>query len=335
MPIIDVVLVAAAQTRLHFLLPLAVPHLDRVGRHPYLHVLADQPRRHRVDVPFDADRAARLHAHLHDAERLLSTRRQRMQVLAFVDELLRSRLVPSRAHIVQKGHIGFLAGKVVTATQEQRLLHRLLEAIVTLLSIAVLVTLAGVDRLRLHSVVRHQRLVPACELLGARILHRQAHTVGAMLNRYTAQGPHRILEARAETLEALGETERDVLPVRVGQDEVIHQMRERLALDGHAQLRHVREVRGAELTGPMLLGEEHLLGRPVCCPPLLDVPLQGAELALGEATGMPTLHLLEEGLGLPASGLFEQLDNLAPNVRERVCARPPVARRRAGLPLRR
>jgi hypothetical protein len=258
-----------------------------------------------------------------------------MQVLAFVDELLRSRLVPSRAHLVQENHIGFLAGKVVAATQEQGLLHRLFEAIVALLGVAVLVALAGVDRLWLHVVVRHQCLVAACELLGAGILDRQAHTVGAMLNRYTAQGPHRVLEARAETLETLGEAERDVLPVRVRQDEVVHQVRERLALDGHTQLRHVREVRGAELTGPMLLGEEHLLGRPVCCPPLLDVPLQGAELALGEATGMPTLHLLEEGLGLPASGLFEQLDNLAPNVRERVCARPPVARRRVGLPLRR
>jgi hypothetical protein len=221
----------------------------------------------------------------------------------------------------------------VAAAQEQGLLHRLLETVMALLGVAVLVTLAGVDRLRLHAVVRHQGLVTTRELLAAGILHRQAHAVGAMLNRHAAQRPHRVLETRAEALEALGEAKRDVLPVRVRQDEVVDQVRERLALDGHAQLRHVREVRGAKLTGQMLLGKEHLLVWPVRRPPLLDVPLQGAELSIREATGMTALHLLEKGLGLPASGLFEQFENLAPNVGEGVFARPPVPQRRFGLPL--
>jgi hypothetical protein len=66
------------QTRLHFLLPLAVPHLDRVGIHAHFDNLADQSRWHRVDVPLDGDRAARLHADLHGAKRLLPPRRQRM-----------------------------------------------------------------------------------------------------------------------------------------------------------------------------------------------------------------------------------------------------------------
>ena len=204
---------------------------------------------------------------------------------------------------------------------------------VTLLGVAVLVTLAGVDRLRLHAVVRHQCLVSACELLAAGVLHRQTHAVRAMLHRHAAQRPHRVLESRAETLEALGEAERDVLPVRVRQDEVVDQVRERLALDGHAQLRHVREVRGAELTGQMLLGEEHLLVRTVRRQPVLDAPLQGAELPVGEAARMPTLQFLEEGLGLPAGCSSQQLGDLPPDLSKRIFAGPPIAQRRCRPPL--
>ena len=264
---------AATQSRQHFLLPLAVPHLDRVGIHPYFHPLADQPGRHRVDVPLHGDGAARLHSHPQPAKRFLPLRRQRMQVLAFVDELLRSRLIPSRAHVVQESHVGFLAGKVVAATQEQGLLHRPLEAMVALLDVAVLVTLAGVDRLRPDFIVSHQGAIALRELLGAGGLHRQAHAVGAMLRRHAAQSPDRVLEARTEALEALGEAERDVLPVRVRQHEVVDQVRERLTRDGHAQLGHVREVGGTEPAGRMLLGEKHLLGRSVRCQPMLDVSL--------------------------------------------------------------
>jgi hypothetical protein len=117
-PIIDVVLGPAAQTRHHLLLPLAVPHLDRVGIHPHFHLLIDQPGRHRVGVPLHGDRAARLHPHRQAPERLLSPGRQRIQRSAFVHETLRSRLVPLRTHFVQEGHVGFLAVKVMAAAQE-------------------------------------------------------------------------------------------------------------------------------------------------------------------------------------------------------------------------
>jgi hypothetical protein len=44
---------------------------------------------------------------------------------------------------------------------------------------------------------------------------------------------------------------------------MVHQMRERLPLNGHAQLVQVTEVRGAQPARLMHLGEEHFLGRPV------------------------------------------------------------------------
>jgi hypothetical protein len=177
--------------------------------------------------------------------------------------------------------------------------------VVALLDVAVLVTLAGVDGLRLHFVVGHQSAVTRRELLGAGGLHRQAHAVGAMHRRHAAQGPDRVLETGAEALEALREAERDVLPVRVCQHEVVDQVRQRLALDRHAQLGHVREVGSAEPARRMVLGEEHLLVRPVRRPPVLDVTLQGAQLSVPEAARMPALQLLEQGLGLPAGRLFE------------------------------
>jgi hypothetical protein len=121
----------------------------------------------------------------------------------------------------------------------------------------------------------------------------------------------------------------------VRQDEVIGQVRERLALDGHAQLGHVREVRGAEPTGRMVLGEEHLLVGTAGRAPMLNAPLQSTELSIGEAAGMPALHLLEESLGFPARCCLEQLDDFGPYVGERILASPPVPRRRLRLPLRR
>lgn len=335
MPIVDVVPGPAAQARQHVLLPLAVPHLDRVGIHPYLHPLADQPGRHRVGVPVHADDAARLHPDRQAAERFLPSRRQRLQGSTVVDEPLRPRLVPSLAHLMQECRVRFRAGKIVAAAQQQGLLHRPLEPVVALLGVAVLVTLAGVDRLWLHLVVGHQRGIAARELLGAGGLHGQAHAVAPVVGGHAAQGPDRVLEAGAETLEALGETNGDVLPVRVRQHEVVDQVREWLALDGHAQLGHVREVGRPEPARRVVLGEEHLLVGTMRRPPLLDPALQGAELAVREPARVPPPQLLEQGFGLPPGRLFEQFDDLTPHVSERVGARPPVTGRRVGPPLRR
>src|SRR5207302_10877245 len=101
------------------------------------------------------------------------------------------------------------------------------------------------------------------------------HPVGAVHGRDAAQLPHGVLEALAEALEALGETERDTLPVGVSEDEVVEHVLKRGALDGNAQAVRVGEVRSAELSGLMELGEEDLPGRPRGGPPLLDAALQG------------------------------------------------------------
>lgn len=334
-PVVDAVLVPALQARLNFLLSWTAPHFDRVGMDPHLHPLADQPGRHRVDVALDRDRAARLHAHAHLPKRLQPPRRQCIQIIAFVMECLLSLGIAAIAQRAQERHIGFLARKIVAAAQEQRLLDRPLEAVMALLAIAVLVTRVGIDRLRPHSVVRHQRLIAAREELRPRSLHRQRHAIAAMTSRHAAQRPHRILEPFAKTLEALGETERHVLPVRMRQHEVVDQVLERLAVDGHAQLGHVREVGSTELARRMLLREEDLLVGPTPRLPFVDAPLQGPQLPVGESAWMAPLQFFEERLGLPARSRFEQLFDFVPHVRERIGTRPPGPRRRRLHPLRR
>ena len=65
-----------------------------------------------------------------------------------------------------------------------------------------------------------------------------------------------------------------------------------------AEVVHAGEVRGAQPPGLVDLSEEDLLGRPFEGPPLFDLPLQGAELAVGEPPREAALQVLEEGLGL-------------------------------------
>ena len=251
--------------------------------------------------------------------------------------LFKTLLLPALrlAHFPQEGHVRFPARKVAAAAQQQRLGHRSFEAVMALLGVAVLVTLSRIDRLRPDLVVRHHRLITTREKLRTRRLHRQAHPIAAMLDRHAAQRPHCVLKAFAEALETLREAERHVLPVRVRQHEVIDQMRERFAVDRHAQIGHVREVRGAQPARHVLLREEDLLVRPARGPPLFDPPLQGPQLLLGESTRMPPLQFLEERLGFPARTLFEQCLDFAPDVGERIFAGPLRPRACLRRPLRR
>jgi hypothetical protein len=66
--------------------------------------------------------------------------------------------------LTQKLGVRLPADEVAAAPQQQRLVHRLLEAAVALLDIPILVGVVGLDLLPCQSVVGQQRLVPAGEL---------------------------------------------------------------------------------------------------------------------------------------------------------------------------
>jgi hypothetical protein len=142
--------------------------------------------------------------------------------------------------------------------------------------------------------------------------------------RHAAEFPQGVLQPLAEALVALREAHRSCLPVGVGQHEMVDQVGERTPVDRHAQLRAVGEVAGGQAAGMMYLGEEDFPGRATLGPPPLQPPLQGTQLTVGEATGMTTPQVVEEGLRLESGLGLEQLLQFEPELGEGIGASPPV-----------
>jgi hypothetical protein len=326
-PVRDAVLAPAAQARQRLDVLLRVPHLQPLGVQAHLDPLADQPAGHGVGVAAHMDRAARVHAHSHALARLQPPRRQRPQQRHLLCQTPLPPPVALREQAPQELLIGGAAAEVPAAAQQQRLLQRPLELAVALLDVAVLVRPRRVDGLALQAVVPQQRLVAGRERRRALGPRRDGcgQPIGAMQLWHAAQRGQGVLQALAEALETLGEADRARLPVGVGQHEVVDQVRQRLAPDGDAQVGGVREVAGAQPARMMDLAEEHLPGTAVQGPPALDVPLQGAQLAVGEAPGEAALQVVEQGLGLQAGVQTQLLFELRPDLGEGVGPRAIVA----------
>jgi hypothetical protein len=326
-PVGDPVLTAAPQARhpLHHL--LRVPHLHVLGVQPDLDPLADQPAGHRVRVPPHVDCAPRIHPRLDAACRLEPTRRQRTQVLHLLGLLRTSIRVQLAEQIPEVVLVRLAAEEVPAGPEHQLLIERLFEPPVPLLHVPVLVAVPGLDRLPLQTVVPQQRLVPLGELRTRRAWWDSGgEPVGAVDGGHATEFRQRVLQSVGQRLERLGEADRPGLPVRVRQDEVVDQVVERLAVDGHPQVGHVGEVGGAQTAGRVDLGEEHLLGRPLGGPPRLDPPLEGAELPVREHTRMLPLELPEEGQRLQPRVEGQPLGDAGPDVGERVRVSPPRVR---------
>ena len=84
-----------------------------------------------------------------------------------------------------------------------------------------------------------------------------------------------------------------MLPGGIRQDEVIEAVRQRLAGDADAKLRHVGEVRQALLAWRVVLTEDHLALSSVFGTPGADTTLQGAAQPIPIALGMAPLHLVQ------------------------------------------
>ena len=188
-----------------------------------------------------------------------------------------------------------------------------------LLHVAILVRAGRVDGLALQTVVLQQTLVTLLKSVPLTTRrHGGGQRIGAMHLRHAAQFQQRILQSRAEALEALGEADGARLPVRVGQHEVVNQVGKRLTVNGDPQAGAVREVGGTQPAGLMHLAEEHFLGRSVLRPPLFDPPLQGPQLTIGETTRIATLQPGEQGLSLQSRVEGQLFLDLGPDVGERI-----------------
>ena len=326
MPIFDPVLAPPPQPWQLLDTALGIPHLDPFGVQPRLDPLADEPARHRVGGPLDVDRAATVDTHLPPLARLQAPHRQRPQLGPFLGQTLRPRGIELREELTQERLVGRAAVDVPAAPQQQRLFQSPLELAVALLDIAVLVALARLDGLRLQAVMPPQRLVALLERFrpGNPRLDGRGQPVGAMYLGHAAEFPQGVLQPLAEALQALRDTDRAGLPVRVGQHEVVDQVLEQRAADRHVQLGAVREIAGTQPAGIMDLGEEYLLGRAGQGAPAADAALQGAPLPVGEAAGIASLQLLEQGLGLQARVEAKLLLQVRPDLCKRLRPGTPV-----------
>ena len=100
-------------------------------------------------------------------------------------------------------------------------------------------------------------------------------------------------------------------------------MREGKARHRHAQLAGIGEVRKTLRAGRMLLAEDDVAVGPGERAPAPDMALQGAQLAIRKASGMPTLQLAQDGDRLQRRHRLHQRNDLGfPDPLERVGARP-------------
>jgi hypothetical protein len=292
---------------------------------PGLDPFADQAAGHRIGVTLHVDGAATIHTHPHTLAGFQTLRRQRPQHRQLLGQPRRPTLVALPEQLPQKRRVRRATCEVAAAAQHQRLVQRALELVMTLLHVAVLVRLVRVDHLALHVVVPQQALItPLKRGAVAARRRRGGERIGAMHPRHATQLPQGVLQTGAQALEALGEADRPRLPVRVGQHEVVDQVRKRHAANGDAQLGAMREVGSTEPARFVDLGEKHFLGRPLHGPPLLDAPLQRPHLAVGEASGILCLQPGKQCLGQQTRVERQLFLDPRPHLREGVRACSPV-----------
>jgi len=160
-------------------------------------------------------------------------------------------------------------------------------------------------------------------LLGE-ILERRREAVGAMLAWRSADEPERVLQPLGERREALPALDHArVFPLRVGEREVVESMREGKALHRHAQLAGVGEIRQPLRARRMLLAEDDVAVRSGERAPAPHMALQGPQLAIGKASGMPTLQLAQDRNALQRRHRLHHWHDLGvPDPFERVGTRP-------------
>src|SRR3990172_1652076 len=216
--------------------------------------------------------------------------------------------------------------EVSAATQKKGVFQRLLEMAVRTLDRSVLVRDTRVVARRPHVVMAHEPLVaPRQILLGVavEVAERGRQAVAAMLVRYAAEPPQRILQSLGQGDEALA-AEHDVgmLEARERQPEVVEPMVERNAGNRDAEPARVGEVGQAEAAGLVLLAEDDILLRASQRPPSPHAPFESAPDA-GADLGMAPPDLFEHGDRADAGRrLQDRHDRAIPDGDERVRAPP-------------
>jgi hypothetical protein len=267
----------------------AVVRLDRLGVDSHRQRRADESRGHRVGVAEHLDRAKAGNRHPQLPTEIQRHRRQGTQGLALLGPASLARQVTLADQVLEEVGVGGALGKVAAAADPQGLVAGQLEAVVSLLDVAVLVGLARIVGGRLQTVVSHQRLVASGRLdspLGVKRPNGGAEVVGAVLTRHAAELPETALKSLGQGLEALGQTDLDRLDVRVGEHQVEDQVREGDPAESDPEIGHVGEVGLGDPARLVNLREEDLFVRAVLDPPDGDLALQSPQLACLVTPGM-------------------------------------------------
>ena len=299
---------------------------------PHPQPVANQARRHGIEDVAQQEAAV---AGDKDHRILVvggAARRQGPQFRPFDGERIAAGGVGAADHLGDKAAIRDQIGELTAAAQQESLGKRVFEVGVAGFNGPVLVGDPGVVARRRHAVVRAQRLVApglVLERVAVEVAERCREAVAAMLERYAAKRPQRVLQPLGQGDEALAaDHDLGMAPAAECQAEVVEPMRKGLAGDGDAEFGGVGEVRQSLLTRRMLLAEDDLLLRPVQRLPVADTALEGAADAVGEL-GMSAQQLAQDGYRAQAGcGLQHRHDLTLPNRRERIG--PPAG---AGLVL--
>jgi hypothetical protein len=114
-----------------------------------------------------------------------------------------------------------------------------------------------------------------------------------------------------------------MLPIGMGQHEVIEQVGKGHARDGHLQLIHRGKIRSRQSARWVFLSEKDLLGHAVQRLPLPHAPLEGAALGVRILPRMGALQPVPERLGLQAWLELQLLDHRRPDLCQRIRPGPP------------
>jgi hypothetical protein len=178
---------------------------------------------------------------------------------------------------------------------------------------AVLVRDTAVVAGRFHAVVRAQRIVSAGQVLArvvVKIAERRRQAIAAMLARYAAERPQRVLQAFGQRDVALAaQDDMDVLKARARQPEVVQPMVKFDAGDPYRKVTHLGKIRQSHAPRFLHLAEDHIAVFSVQRTPLPDPPLHRTTHALRQLR-MPPLHLLEDRDGSQARRRLEHRHDL-------------------------
>lgn len=326
-PVLHRVLVPAHQPRQRVGELIRVPQLDAVGEQTGLDRLTDQPAVNRVGVAVDVDQAARIDPAPQAQATVDARRRQRTQRGQLLIEALPATGVARCHEGLQELDVLRSAGEVATAAHQEGLIDGGLEVAVGRLVVAVLVRSSHVDPLTDQAVVIEQLPVARVELtLGREVVDGRRQTVRAVALGRATEFPQGVLDAVGEGLERLRGAERDRLPVGVTEHEVVHEVFERLSLDGDRQPVHGGEVRGRQITGVVHLLELDVASGTVSGLPLSDPALECASVGVVELTGMLGPDPREERLGGESWLVDQPNGDRIPNVGKGIGARAVGAR---------